>query len=1065
MFRRFNLLTKNDVEVVLMKNIREELAEIPREYITSVTYDETTYPKMEIEVPSHVTRANGTKVEVFLFNQIKGKQTIFLSINGVKTKFVIDEDVRVLSKPTGQVKSLSAYSYEKTLEKKSFMINEGATRQLYRPADEEVEISDGILNWVEQQTNWKVGYVDAKARKETGVFNVIDEVVLFTNFSKEKVEKNKLLWSKSVNIEAERSFSIVHKGLHTFEGELLLKSENITHSLSGLKRIKQIEAYYSSDSTYRFGIMYYLTYEDGSRETHKFGFANVNNLTVEVDSIYLAIQTGELEERLTTKYRYFDHCTTTWYAFLMNEVAESFDCVFVFDSYNMTINCYSRENYGRESGLYISYENGIKDINKTHKVGETVSRLYVNSPNVSIAEINNLGTEYVECFDYYIREGFISSELQQALTRYNAYLDKKQVEWLQLKLDKNKADQEVTVKDSELISLQERYKVENAILTAYIKANNVPDKQKEQSELVEQLDKEIQALMSHLQSLKDKATDLYNQMLEVGRQIAKEVAEDEAGKIFTDLDLEELEEYIVEGSLDNDYYTTAYALYNHALEKVKDLNKVAIDFTINTDNLLKRIVHPNGWQEVIGLGEKIMVEDSEIVGTDGYIQLTGFVYSPKNEEINTLKFTNNKKPVSAIKTIGDIGRKTSQQSNMTNYWKSTWQDAKNNNVNVEKLFKEGLDVASQIIRGKGTVNKIDISESGIYVIDASNDNNQLYLGSGIVSFTQDRWKTSELALSPEGLVSNSLVGKIILADKLFIGNEDNTFQINPNGLSIYDNDSSQEERIFLGLEMVNGVKKARLRLHSANADKKLVLSEDGMYQVIPVHAMDNFDKDNALECAFYISENIQSIHRFSLRVKLGKFRAYSKTSKSGGGVSTSKTSKSSGSFSVSSSTNMGGYSKQTVGTKISIGENMITQPPVLEYQSFNEQSYKIHRHEILPELFEHTHDIIIPDHSHNFKVSQDGHTHNVEIEIEPHTHGMNYGIYEYGSSPTVNIYLDSTLIASNVSSSQTYDITSKTSNLSKGWHYIKIVGVSSSNNAEGLGRASIDASIGAFVSF
>ena len=292
-------------------------------------------------------------------------------------------------------------------------------------------------------------------------------------------------------------------------------------------------------------------------------------------------------------------------------------------------------------------------------------------------------------------------------------------------------------------------------------------------------------------------------------------------------------------------------------------------------------------------------------------------------------------------------------------------------------------------------------------------------------------------------------------------NEDSTFTINPDGLAVFDPNAKQEERIFLGIR--DG--KAQLRLHSSKGDKRLVLSEDGIFNIIPIHAMDNFDKDNGLECAFYIGNNIQSIHNFNLRIKLDKFRAYSKTSKSGGGVSTTKTSKSSGNFSVSSSTNMGGYKKQTSGTMIAVGETVLTQPPKLEYQNFNEPSYKQHIHEILPTQFEHKHEFVIPDHDHDFTVSQGGHTHTVELEIDPHTHAMTYGIYQNSASPTVNIYLDSTLIASNVTSSKTYDITTQASKLATGWHTIKVVGVSTSSNTEGLGRASIDASIGAFVSF
>lgn len=1066
MRNRFYLHQPNDVSLILMKNIREELAEIPLQYIKEVRYDMSTFPTLRIEIPSRVKHHNKW-VNLEVFNQIRGKMVLILSINGHKQKFIIDENFTEKRTKNGKVKDMTAYGYEKTLEKKTFLIGEGATRQLYRPEGEEVEVSDGILNWFEQQNPyWKVGYVDELARKELMIYNKTEEIELSRNFVNNKVQLNGVIWEQYIQVEAGRTFSITYDKMSSYLNNQLQKTENITHSFTLNKNLRKITAVYTSSADYLFGVDYTFLYSDKTTETVRVGFTNVKNMKIVIEYLYATVQMNETEEKLTTRYRFFEQCSTTWYSFLKNEVSEAYQCVFEFDSYNQVLNCYHKDNYGNDSGLYMSYENGIKEINKTHRIGEVISRLYVESSNVSISESNKLGTEYVECYDYYIREGLMSSELQESLKRYDKYLDDKQIEWLQIKLDKNKTDQQLTVKNTELVSLQERYKAETAILSALIKACNNSTEQKEQSQLVEQLDKEIQAKLNEVQSLKDKSSDLLKQMMDIGQQISKEVATDTQGKIFTDMDLQELEEFTVEGSIQDDYYLTSEGLYNYALKTVKEMNDVLIDFTIDTENLLKRIVHPEGWQRVLGLGEKIWVDEMDLTDGEEFIQLTAFSYSPANGgSITSLTFTNNKESKSSLRTISDIGRQATQTSNMTNFWKDTWKQAQNNNVHVEKLLQEGLDAAAMAVRARSTINKIDITEAGIFIIDALNENNQICLMSSMIAITQNRWKTSELAVSAEGVLANSVVGKLIMSDKLLIGNEDNTFVINPNGLSVYDQDSLQTERIFLGLEKVNGVKKARLRLHSAKGDKKLVLSEDGMYNVISVHAMDNFDKNNALECAFYLGDNIQSIHDFNLRVKLGKFRAYSKTSQSGGGVSTTKTSKSSGSFSVSSSTNMGGYKKQTSGTMIAVGETVLTQPPKSQYQSFNESSYKQHIHEILPTQFEHKHEFVIPDHDHSFTVNQGGHTHTVDITIDAHTHEMTYGIYQNSASPTVNIYLNSTLIASNVTASATYDITTQAKGLGKGWHTIKVVGVSKTGNTEGLGRASIDASIGAFVSF
>ena len=1068
-----HLKQKNEVSLIVMRNIREELAEIPLTFIRSITYDLTTFPTLTLEIPDQIERQNES-VKYELYDKIKGKMVLILTINGKKSKFIIDEDIQETKSAHLRTKKLIAYGYEKTLEKKTFLISEGATRQLYCPEDETVEVSDGVLNWfVEQNPYWKIGYVDELARKEMLWFNETEEVSIAKKYTKTKVVVDGIVWSKSVSIKANRPFSITYQGLSSYLADKLQKSEMITHSFTLTKDITKISVAYTSSADYLYGADYTFTHSDGKTSVQRVGFTNVKDMKIEIEHLYLSVQTGEMVEQLTTRYRFFEQCSTTWYSFLMNEVADSYECVFEFDSYNQVLNCYHKDNYGNDSGLYMSYENGIQEINKTYKIGDTVSRLYVESPNVTIAEENPLGGEYVECFDYYIREGLMSNSLVQALSRYQTFLDKKQEEWLIIRQKKNKVDQQLTLKETELTSLSERYKYESALLSAYIKANETSPEQKEQSQLVEQLDKQIQSLMSAVQTLKDQADGYYQEMLNLGKNIAKPLAEDSRGKIFTELDLREIEEFTVEGSIQNDTYLTATGLYNYAKSYIEDLNDVAIDFTISTDNLIRRVVHPNGWQQVISLGERIWVDDADLLMDDKpYIQLTAFTFTPNQRggEISSLTFTNNKQPASDIKTIGDIGRQSSQTSNLTNFWKDTWKQAQNNNVHVEKLLQEGLDAAAMAVRARNSLNKISITEAGIFIIDARDENNQICLMSSMIAITQDRWKTSQLALDANGVLANVIVGKLMMSDKLIIGNEDDTFVINPNGISIFDQNSLDSERIFLGLETVDGVKKARLRLHSAKDEHRLVLSEDGIYQVIPVHAMDNFDKDNGLECSFYIGDNIQSIHDFNVRLKLDKFRAYSKTSKSGGGVSTTKTSNSSGSISISSSTSKGGYLSKT--TDVYYPETLLVHG-VTTSETWNptsedeEPTIKNHRHNLLGlnALMEHNHTFVIPNHDHDFSVKQGGHAHEVSIEIDPHTHGMNYGIYEYSASPTVNVYLDSTLVASNVTASKTYNLTSKAQSLTKGWHTIRVVGVSTTANTDGLGRASIDASIGAFVSF
>ena len=1082
MHRQINLNKKNSYYIELHRNRREVLAEIPKEFITNIEYSSSTYPTMTIEIPDKIHRS-GKDHEVSLYNQIKGKMFIIIDINGVKERFIIDEDIEIEETKDGKLKKLTAYGYEKTTEKKTLLISSGATRQLYRPKNEQVEVSDGILNWFEEQTGWKVNHVDELARKELGLYYVTKDELLFENFEKD-VKKNEVIWEKNVVIDVPDkaiNMTISYPNMRTIDSNgNVLKTETIAHTFSNLPyNVRKIQAVYTSDTDYLFGITYTITYENNTTQTHKFSFANVTDLKMEAPSISLNYETNELKEHYTTKYRFFEQCSTKWYNFLQSEVSEAFDCVFEFDNYNMELNVYAKENYGTNNGLYLDWTH-IEKINKTFKTGDVVSRLYIESPNTSIVEENPLGTEYVECFDYYINSGIMSQSLIDALKNYDVLLEQKQVEFLTIKLEKNKVDQLLTKKNSEHLALNERYKAENAILTGYIKAGNQSNLQAQQSEVVEKLDLEIQAIMLEIQELKDKSNEYLEKMTNIGVEIKKENAMLNGNKIFTEEDILELDDYIIEGATTNDYYTVALSLYNHAVEVIKDMNSVYIDFTMSTYDFMKKIAHPQGWQKFIRLGEKIEINDKDVADNEGFVQLHGYSISPRDDSMSGLKFTNNKEPISDIKTISDIGRQSNATSHMTDFYKEVWKDAQNNNVHVANIIQNGLDVAAQVVRGKGSVNRVDISESGIYIIDAQDENKQLYLGSGLISFSTDRWKTSRLALSPEGLVSESLVGKVILGEKLYIGNENNTVVIDPVGISIYDPKAVQEKRIFLGIEG----NQAQLRLHSADGNNKLVLSEQGMYQVFPVQARDSFDRYNSFKVPFYLPTSLQRLDEARLILNLEKFRAYSKamstqpestdtkTSASGGATTVNTTSNNGGGGSTTPTSSQSGATHSPSGTAIdptgqgnpSI-QNHVHQTDTRHTHTVT-VNYPAHSHTLSVNIPSHTHtlNVNIPNHTHDLNVNIPNHTHDISVTIPSHSHNIEYGIYEFPTLPTVRILLDGVVIADNVTTNQSIDLSNKFTYLG-GTHNLEIVSLTKTGNVDGLGRASLDLFVSGFVSY
>ena len=1000
-----------------MKNVREELSDIPIEYIKSITYSLSTYAKIELEIPSHLSRG-GQMLDYPLYRQIKGKQQLILSINEQLSKFVIDEQIEVVETSNGKMKRLTAFSYEKLLEKKSLLTSQATTYPLYQTSTDENEPT-GILNLFEQQTRWKVGHVDEDVLYEWVTIADSTTHLLLNSFKVENVQKSTKLWGRNLNTKTQipkgKTFTLHQYNLTGKKDNLTRPAQSFTHTFTAKKTIVAIRAYYSSDSTYRYGMTYRFTYEDDSYEEFKAAYTNIEGFDIEIEKVECAIQSGELIEKQVSRYRHFDELNTQWYSFL-NEVSEAYDCVFTFDTMTQTIHCYHKDNYGKDTGLSLTFENGVQEINKKQNLSNIVTRLYVKHSELSIAEENKLGTEYVECFDFYRREGLMSEELMLALDRYDIFLDVKQEEWLAAKQAKIHAVQRLTSKQSELKSAEERFKVENAILTAYIKGEAEggidSEKQQAQAHLVSQIKLEINSLQIQIEGdngLQALVDDLQTRLVEIGNEIQRENATDSNGKIFTDLDLEELEEYIIEGTLETEDYVTAQSLYAHALKTVKEYNDVAIEFALSVDNLLNRITHYKGWNYLLSIGDRLWINDKEIRDEDGLIQLTGFTFHPNTFEITELNFTNDKDPQDSLKTLRSTARKNAKTSQLTTNWKNIWQESKSCNAQVNDLFTNGLNTASVSIYSENEVNKIEINESGIFIQDTLHSNKQVALMNGLIATTEDSWESSKIIMDASGVAAKSIVGALTVNEDLFLANDEETVIFNLDGICVKD-PTSKKTRALLGVKEDN----AMYRFYSTN--NQLMMSEQGCYQVIPVSTTDNFDSSNPLICDFFLENKIQSIHEFSLRLKLSKFRGYSKSAVSTPHSTTLKTTKEAGAFEITQET-----------------DKVLCSSTV--------------------------------EHHHTFTIKQEAHTHELEFVDEGHSHELEHGIYEFPVDPVVSVYLDDQLVATHVSVDDEFDLTARVSLLAKGWHSLKVVGLSTDENPNGLGRASLSAYLSAFIHY
>lgn len=1054
MFRRLSINKNNGFKAILYKNMREPVGVIQPEFIKEIKYNLNECNEINLEIPNKITN-NGQVVINPIYNKFKGKRFIEISFNDEDKERYVINSISTESKKGIKIKKVSCSSLEYILNKREINLTTGMTRQLYRSADEKVEVGEGILNILEEETSWKIGYIDIDAAKDTGLYNEIEEIELYKDLVVNEVKRETLLFEKDVNInigEQELKFSLSYSGIESKNknDEIIKDNEKQKHDFDKFAQgIRKIKATYGVNDKYEEVIKYEFILNDGFLVKKEMPFTYLEGMNVRFKYIYLSHQTGNKIENKVTKYRWFEQGARKWLDFLRQDISTAYDCTFQFDTYNKIINCYANKNIGSEDkGLYISYDNYINSISKDEDSDEVVTRCYVKSGNTSIISSNPLGTDYIEDFEYLIKQDNMSDELQNALKRYEILTNKVHEEWYVLRDRKNEKNQRIVYLESKALELNEKRKAQEHLRITYMKQepkNDLVNRKLEEIKVeIDRIDSEINATMQEMSIVKDEIKELDVKISELNSSIIRENAEDENGKIFTKEDLEELDESIYYYEYQDDFYTTSNGLYENAKIILKEKNKIPINFSVDASNLTN---HPRGWKNMIQLGQKATIDDEEIIAStdDGKVTLTSFTYIPatknKREEIKSIEFSNQMKKVDELGKVGDMGKKTEYTKGMTDFWKSTWNDSSKTTDFVKEMRANGLDTAASVIRSRTTVNEIDINESGMWLKNTDNKDNQLYIGSEMISFTTDGWRSASTAFDSRGLIAEQIIGTALLGEKFTCSNKNNTITLDENGLSVYDELGRLRAR--LGFYEINGEKKASLLLMSKDGQRVLI-SEDGISGNDSLMNEQNCDSSHPMYFPVDITDNIKEIRSAKLYLHFSKYRADFKGMAAGGSSHSSSTSSSGGGGTSGAGGGTSATSSSGGGTTSSsngqhthlmfISSQIGDAPKSRELQCRNgnggyakvlieSDSSTLETHESSGQhthtINSHTHSLTLNNHTHSIP----DHQHNFSFNIDSHEHPISWGIYESTTPSKVAVYVNDVKIQDNIGADAMIDVT------------------------------------------
>lgn len=728
---------------------------------------------------------------------------------------------------------------------------------------------------------------------------------------------------------------------------------------------------------------------------------------------------GYIDVDIANKYRTFDVSEQGLIEFI-GTLSELYDAVITWDTINKRINFHKNDNIGINKGLSIEHGKYLKSLEENPDFDSVITRLYVyGNEGISFASLNPTGTTFIESFDFYMypferneatREviapsHYMSNELCHAILDYNELLESKQGEFTNLLESMKPIQENLQNKQNELFTLEtELFTIEDELALANSTMQPVDvliSRKINKLAEVNAKKNEITTINNSLQAIRDQIQTLRNTL--------------SLENNFTHDLIIEREKFANELVWSNTSIFEVEDLYEEGKKELLKVNRPRISYNINVVDFLSVVSCQRDWDKLV-LGDLVTIKYPNF-GVDVLAKIISIKHDEDNNNLS-LEIANAYDIKNGFMTLHELFNKTVTNSTTLDMSKFKWDNTVENTHEIGQIISQTWDAVRREISA-GYNNLVTVDRRGIVITDPNDPLRMIILQNGVIGLTENggnRWST---ALTASGVLAEVLIGKLILSEKMVIGDNNGTFTINGNLLTIKDN--NEKDRVKLG-EYSTG--KYGLQLFSKNGNE-VVLDEDGILQTWQEGRADNVDGYNPLTLHIFIPSETISVKKALLRFKLLQFRAYSTSTESGGGVYNS-TESGGGAYNSTdsgggqwSSTSSGGgtYSSTSDGgsalvTSGNSGIDVIYGTSITDPSEGHSHTYRDvigHKHNIsLPNhshsfsVNSHTHDFTVPSHSHSFSVPSHSHA----FSVPAHSHGITYGIYKSTYSRQISVHIN-----------------------------------------------------------
>lgn len=524
---------------------------------------------------------------------------------------------------------------------------------------------------------------------------------------------------------------------------------------------------------------------------------------------------GYVSADLLSKYRTFDIPDSTLYSFLMNEVSQTYECMFTFDTIKREINAYTIEDITKNCDLFIGYGNYLKSEKITEISDEltTVMSCY-GGDGVNIASVNPLGTVYLYNFDHF--KHMMTDELLTALEEWEALYKIQQVGYSELLKELKEVNTKLITAQANLKDAESKRLAAEGVQSVQISGGKSGTTEYQETleelataeSLVAKYQKEIadiEAIKKEIQAEQKAINDSLKFSVDAG--------------IFSRENLLELEYFKFESTHQDDNFIITDAmdivaqqemmeqLYEQSKKLIAQVSHPTYDITADAVNFLfiEKLApfintiydpsKPETLKQLLGVKFNLEVEEDEWIEP----VLLKFHINFDDPTDFSLEFSNRYRLNDSLWTYADLmGEAVSTSGNLSFDYSSIKEWSSHRNDLVE-FANNSLNMARNNL-----VNNLD---DQTFLIDHTglrghSETNGVATGRGIwltadtLAFSDDNFNTVRTAIgliptengaNNYGVNAEVLIGKMIFGSELTIANENNTMKIDGDGLVVETN--------------------------------------------------------------------------------------------------------------------------------------------------------------------------------------------------------------------------------------------------------------------------------------